>query len=72
MTPKQFNKIFDHTLLKPPATKDDLKVICDLAMKYGFCTIEAGMLDPMEYISHVYDFADIDRAYENIKTAYRP
>ena len=39
MTPKQFNKIFDHTLLKPPATKDDLKVICDLAMKYGFCTV---------------------------------
>ena len=29
--------------------------------------IEAGMLDPMAYISHVYDFADIDRAYENIK-----
>ena len=39
MTPKQFNHIFDHTLLKPPATKDDLRVICDLAMQYGFHTV---------------------------------
>lgn len=39
MTPKAFNKIFDHTLLKPPATEADLKVICDLAMTYGFKTV---------------------------------
>lgn len=39
MTPKQFNNIFDHTLLKPPATTDELRVICELAMKYGFHTV---------------------------------
>lgn len=29
--------------------------------------IKMGILDPMDYISHVYDFADIDRAFENIE-----
>ena len=29
--------------------------------------IDTGMLDPMDYISHVYDFADIEKAYDNIK-----
>jgi len=28
--------------------------------------IREGKLDPMEYISHVYDFEDIDKAYDNI------
>ena len=28
--------------------------------------IKEGKLDPMDYISHVYDFADIDKAYDNI------
>ncbi len=39
LTPQAFNNIFDHTLLKPPATAEDLKVICDLAMTYGFHTV---------------------------------
>ncbi len=29
--------------------------------------IKMGILDPMDYVSHVYDFADIDRAFENIE-----
>ncbi len=29
--------------------------------------ISEGKIDPMAYISHVYDFADIDKAYDNIK-----
>ena len=45
MTPKAFNKIFDHTLLKPPATEADLKVICDLAMTYGFKTVAMALTD---------------------------
>lgn len=29
--------------------------------------IKLGVLDPNDYISHVYDFADIDKAFENIE-----
>lgn len=29
--------------------------------------IQAGILNPSDYISHVYDFEDIDKAFENIK-----
>lgn len=29
--------------------------------------IKAGILDPNDYVSHVYDFADIDKAFENIE-----
>lgn len=36
---KEFNKIFDHTILKPPTTKDDLKKVCDEAIRYGFCSV---------------------------------
>ena len=39
MTQKEFNYIFDHTLLKPPATEAELKVICDEAIRYGFHTV---------------------------------
>lgn len=35
----EFNKIFDHTILKPPTTDADLKKICDEAIKYGFCSV---------------------------------
>ncbi len=28
--------------------------------------IQLGILDPADYVSHVYDFKDIDRAFENI------
>ena len=34
-----FNKIFDHTILKPPTTANDLKKVCDDAIKYGFCSV---------------------------------
>lgn len=39
MTQKAFNKIFDHTILKPPATEADLKKACEEAVKYGFCSV---------------------------------
>lgn len=39
MTEKEFNKIFDHTILKPPTTEADLKKVCDEAIKYGFCSV---------------------------------
>lgn len=39
MTQKEFNKIFDHTILKPPTTEDDLKKVCQEAVKYGFCSV---------------------------------
>ena len=39
MTQQEFNKIFDHTILKPPTTENDLKKVCDEAIKYGFCSV---------------------------------
>ena len=39
MTQKEFNKIFDHTILKPPTTENDLRRVCDEAIKYGFCSV---------------------------------
>lgn len=39
MTQKEFNKIFDHTILKPPTTENDLKKVCQEAVKYGFCSV---------------------------------
>lgn len=34
-----FNKIFDHTILKPPTTEKELKAVCEDAIKYGFCSV---------------------------------
>ena len=31
--------IFDHTLLKPDVTQDQLRVVCDEARKWGFATV---------------------------------
>ncbi len=31
--------LIDHTLLKPEATKDELKVLCDEAKRFGFATV---------------------------------
>ena len=39
MTQKEFNKYFDHTILKPPTKEADLKKICDEAIEYGFCSV---------------------------------
>lgn len=33
------NKYIDHTLLKPDATRDDIKKICDEAKKYNFASV---------------------------------
>lgn len=39
MLVKDFNKIFDHTILKSVTTDEDLKKVCDDAKKYGFCSV---------------------------------
>ena len=39
VTKQQIAKLIDHTLLKPDATKDDIKRLCDQAKKYGFWSV---------------------------------
>jgi deoxyribose-phosphate aldolase len=39
MTKEQLVKLIDHTLLKPDATKDDVKRLCEEAEKYGFWSV---------------------------------
>ena len=39
MTRKEFNRIFDHTILKPSTTEEALRSICEDAAKYGFCSV---------------------------------
>ncbi len=36
---KSLNKYFDHTLLKPEATEDDIKKLCEEALKYDFYSV---------------------------------
>ncbi len=38
-TKEQLAKLVDHTLLKPGATKDDVKRLCEEAKKYGFWSV---------------------------------
>ena len=35
----KFNKYFDHTNLKPDATKDDIRKLCDEAREYDFASV---------------------------------
>lgn len=37
--PSDLAGVIDHTLLKPDATRDDLKKLCDEAKRYGFKTV---------------------------------
>jgi deoxyribose-phosphate aldolase len=39
LTKEQLAKLIDHTLLKPGATKDDVKRLCEEAKKYGFWSV---------------------------------
>jgi len=39
LTKEQLAKLIDHTLLKPDATKDDIKRLCEEAKKYGFWSV---------------------------------
>lgn len=36
---KNLNKYFDHTNLKPTATEDDIKKLCEEAIQYNFATV---------------------------------
>lgn len=36
MNLKEFSKIFDHTNLHPDASSEDIKVLCEEALEYGF------------------------------------
>jgi len=38
MTQKEFNRIFDHTILKPSTTEEDLRSVCRDAINYGCCS----------------------------------
>ncbi len=35
----EFNKLFDHTLLKPEATSDQIKKLCEEAKEYDFASV---------------------------------
>jgi deoxyribose-phosphate aldolase len=39
VTKEQLAKLIDYTLLKPDATKDDIKRLCEEAKKYGFWSV---------------------------------
>ena len=39
MYPQDIASIIDHTLLKPEATRDDIKSLCDEAKEYGFAAV---------------------------------
>jgi deoxyribose-phosphate aldolase len=39
VTKEKLAKLIDHTLLKPDATKDDIKRLCEEAKKYGFWSV---------------------------------
>lgn len=34
-----YAKMIDHTLLKPEASKEDIKKLCEEAVEYGFCSV---------------------------------
>ena len=34
-----YAKMIDHTLLKPEASKEDIKNLCEEAVEYGFCSV---------------------------------
>ena len=36
MSRKELAKMIDHTMVKPTATQDDIKLLCNEAIKYGF------------------------------------
>jgi deoxyribose-phosphate aldolase len=38
-TVKQVAKMIDHTLLQPHATEDDIRRLCDEAVRYGFAAV---------------------------------
>jgi deoxyribose-phosphate aldolase len=37
LSPQELARFFDHTLLKPEATCDDILHLCDEAKEYGLC-----------------------------------
>jgi len=39
LTPEQIAKFIDHTLLKPEATEDQVKGLCDQAKEFGFASV---------------------------------
>lgn len=38
-TQSEFNKLFDHTTLKPTVTSTELQRVCEEAITYGFCSV---------------------------------
>lgn len=51
-------KLFDHTILKADATKEDVKRICDEAMAYSFCSICVNSYY-VKYVAHLLHGSDV-------------
>jgi deoxyribose-phosphate aldolase len=39
LTPQQIARLIDHTLLKPEATREEIRKLCDEALNYGFASV---------------------------------
>ena len=39
ISPKTIASLIDHTILKPQATEENVKTICEEALKFGFCSV---------------------------------
>ena len=39
LTASEIAKLIDHTLLKPEATRDEIRKLCEEALKYGFASV---------------------------------
>ncbi|MGA8021425.1 MAG: deoxyribose-phosphate aldolase [Candidatus Acidiferrales bacterium] len=39
LTPSEIARLIDHTLLKPEATRDEIRKLCEEALKYGFASV---------------------------------
>ena len=49
---KPFNKYFDHTLLRPDATREDIRTLIDEALKYDFAAVH---LEAPDECTHCHD-----------------
>ena len=39
LTASEIARLIDHTLLKPEATRDEIRKLCEEALKYGFASV---------------------------------
>ena len=65
MTKEQLANMFDHTLLKPFATKEDFQRLCEDSKKYGF------IITNPPYGERLEDKKDLPALYTTIGQVYR-